>query len=269
MDLCHTLSDRRHGDRFSVIGEDIFCQCFPFREILEKNSHMTPEMAFESLLVCGDPDLGCILEDTLAKFSIEVEHSQTAGRTCEIIAERKHELVVIDWEGESSYRLLHAIWNLPKRRVPTILAVSTHDRHIAGAHFTFMKPLESRSITESMRAVYSHMVLDYRVSARFAVMGRVVAQVNGSRTMPLIVTDIGEGGVGLATKEPLSLGDNVSLKLQLPQASAPVHICVRILWVRDYGAAGGYLLSMPPVDRGVLRSWLDAKTQVKKPRISN
>ena len=229
---------------------------------------MTPEMAFESLLVCGDPDLACILKDTLYKFSIEVEHSQTAARACDIIADRKHELVVIDWEGESSYRLLHTIWNVPKRRAPTILAFSTNDRHITGAHFTFMKPLESGSITESMKAVYLHMVLDYRVSARFAVMSHVVAQVNGGKSMPLIVTDIGEGGVGLATKEALSVGDELSLKLHLPQASTPVHIRARILWTRDYGTAGGYLITMPPVDRNALRSWLNTKTQVKKTRIS-
>lgn len=229
---------------------------------------MTPEMAFESLLVCADPYLACILKGALDKFSIEVEQSRTAAEACDIIANRKHELVVIDWKDESSYRLLHAIWNLPKRRVPTILAISAHDRHITGAHFTFMKPLESGSITESMKVVYSHMVLDYRISARFPVMNNVVARVNGDKNVSLIVTDIGEGGVGLATKE-LTIGDDVSVELELPQASAPVHICIRILWVRDYGTAGGYFLSMPPVDRGVLRSWLNTKAQIKKPLILN
>ena len=252
----------------SVLREHNLLPAFAIRNNSEEGAHMTPEMAFESLLVSGDPALACTMASVLDSFSIEVEHSRSAVRACELIAGRKYELVIIDWDGDDSYRFLHAIWNLPKRRTPTIVALSASHPHIAGAHFTIRKPVEIGVTTQSLKAVYSHMALDYRVSARFALMANVVAKDKSGRRIPVTVTDIGEGGIGFASKETLIQGDELSLILPLPQAPVPLHIQTRILWTRDYGTAGGYFLSMPPFDRHLLSSWFRAKTQVKKPRIS-
>jgi hypothetical protein len=43
---------------------------------------------------------------------------------------------------------------------------------------------------------------------------------------------------------------------------------VRVLWARDYGAAGCEFLRIPPVDSDILRDWLKGKSQIKKPLIA-
>jgi hypothetical protein len=74
--------------------------------------------------------------------------------------------------------------------------------------------------------------------------------------------------MGLSSKERLSVGDELVFSLHLPQTRQSIHIQARIIWVREYGTAGCDFLNIPPVDRDILRDWLKAKTQVKKPLIS-
>jgi PilZ domain len=227
---------------------------------------MTSEMAFECLLVSHDSGLYCTMGTVLGKFSIAVSHCLTPWKACDSITDTNHELVVIDWEGDASSQLLHAIWNLPKRRKPTILAISGHDRSVTGAHFTLRKPVTTKSATELIRAAYSRMLMDYRLNARHAVMTSLTAKDDSGRSVT--VTDVGEGGVGLSSKQKHTVGDALSFTLRLPKTPLPIHIQARIVWTREYGTAGCDFLNIPPVDRDILRDWLKAKIQVKKPMIS-
>ena len=229
---------------------------------------MTPEMAFECLLVSRDRGLYCTMKAVLDKLSIDVHHCLNSSEGCALITGANHELVVIDWEADASLELLHSIWNLPKRRKPTILAISGEARAVAGAHFTLRKPVTLESATESLRATYSRMLLDYRLNARHAIMAPLTAIDKSGKSVPVTVTDIGEGGIGLSTKQTLTVGEALSLTLRLPKIPLPIHIQARIVWTREYGAAGGDFLNIPPVDLDVLRDWLKAKILVKKPLIS-
>jgi hypothetical protein len=88
-----------------------------------------------------------------------------------------------------------------------------------------------------------------------------------NRTVPVTITDIGDGGVGLGTKEELIIGDILSFRLLLPGVNRDIYIQVRVLWTREYGAVGCEFLRIPPVDLGILRDWLKRKSQIKKPVI--
>jgi hypothetical protein len=72
----------------------------------------------------------------------------------------------------------------------------------------------------------------------------------------------------MGISEKLTVGDELSLALRLPQTRLPIHIQARVIWTREYGTAGCDFLNIPPVDREILCDWLKAKTQVKKPLIS-
>jgi Tfp pilus assembly protein PilZ len=232
------------------------------------SAYMTPGMAFECLLVSHDAGLRCTMSEVFHNFSIVVENCLTASKACEIIPERNHDLVAIDWDGDASSSLLHTIWSSPHRRKPTILGISDDARPIPGAHFVLRKPVTSRSASESLKSAYPRMLLDYRLKARYAVMSRLMARDSEGQEFIVTVTDIGEGGMGLSSKEKLAVGDELSLALRLPQTRQPIHIQARIIWTREFGTVGCDFLNIPPVDRDILRDWLKAKTQVKKPLIS-
>jgi hypothetical protein len=229
--------------------------------------NMTPGMAFECLLVSHDPALFCTINRALRNFSVSVDHCLSSSKACDAVTRGCHDLVVIDWEGEASSDLLHTIWNLRNRRKPTTLAICGDDQPVPGVHVILRKPLTAELTETSLKNAYSRMLLDYRMNARYAVMTAVTATATGDHKIPLTVTDIGEGGVGLNCKEKLEIGDVLAFRLQLPRVSMPLHIQVRVLWTREYGTAGCEFVSMPPVDRDILRDWVKTKTRVQKPLI--
>jgi hypothetical protein len=99
-------------------------------------------------------------------------------------------------------------------------------------------------------------------------MTALTAKESGGRNVPITVTDIGESGIGISSKTGLAVGDELSFALRLPKTPLPIHVQARIIWTREYGTAGCDFLNIPPVDRDILRDWLKAKTQVKKPLIA-
>ncbi len=229
---------------------------------------MTPELAFKCLLVSHDAGLRCTIKEVLHNFSIAVDDCLTSSKACEMFPARNHDLVVIDWEGDPSLPLLHAIWDSHNRRKPTILGMSGDARSIPGVHFVLRKPVSSGSATESLKSAYRRMLLDYRLKARYAVMTPLTAKHSDGRKVSVTITDIGEGGIGISSKEKLEVGDELSFALRLPKTPLPIHIQARVIWTRNYGTVGCDFLNIPPVDRETLRDWLKAKTQVKKPLIT-
>jgi hypothetical protein len=229
---------------------------------------MTPEMAFECLLVSSDAGLRATMKEVLGNFAIVVENCLTTVQACQIFSGRNHDLVAIDWGGDASMPLLQAIWNSPQRRKPTILGIAGDAQPVSGVHFVLRKPVTHGSATESLRSAYRRMLLDYRLKARYPIMSRVTARLNSGENISMIITDIGEGGTGISSKEQLTVGDELSFTLWLPKTHRPIHVQARIIWTREYGMAGCDFLNIPPVDRDILRDWLAAKTQIKRPLIS-
>src|SRR5262249_31468063 len=190
-------------------------------------SKMTSEFAFECLLVSHDPGLRCTMNEIFHNFSIVVKTCLTAPKACEIIPERNPDLVAIDWDGDASSSLLHTIWSLPHRRKPTILGISGDARPIPGAHFVLRKPVTSRSATKSIKPARRRILLNYRRKARSAVMPCLNARDAEGRNFSVTVTDIGESGMGLSSNEKLTVGDELSFALPLPQTRKALHIQAR------------------------------------------
>jgi hypothetical protein len=228
---------------------------------------MTPEMQFECLLISRDPAMYCTIDKVLRNFSIRVNHCWDSSCALEKISKETPELVVIDWEGETSSDLLYTIWRLQRKKKPTIVAISEEGSSVTGAHFTLHKPVTLGSGAESFKAAYSRMLLDHRLNARYPVMTRAQLRDDSGRTISATITDIGEGGVGLSSKEQIEVGSVLTFTIQLTEIAMPLHIQARVIWNREYGTAGCEILTMPPRERDVLLAWLKAKARVKQPLI--
>ena len=96
-----------------------------------------------------------------------------------------------------------------------------------------------------------------------------VATDDNDRRVPITITNIGQGGIGLNTKEALMIGDELSFRMLLPGTKREIFIQAQVLWIRDYGAVGCEFLRVPPVDLDILHDWLKRNTHVKKPLIQN
>jgi hypothetical protein len=74
--------------------------------------------------------------------------------------------------------------------------------------------------------------------------------------------------VGLKTNKQLTIGETLSIRLLLPGLTRDIYLQVRVLWTREYGAAGCEFLRIPQVDSDILHDWLKGKSQIKKPLIA-
>ena len=228
---------------------------------------MTPEMSFECLLVSSDPTVFCTMHRILKDLSISTNICLSASKAANLLEEGSTDLIVIDWDANDSAELVQETLMSRIRQKPTIVALAVDNRAIPGVHVITRKPVTHESGMESMRVAYSRMVQDFRRHVRYALMSPVQATTHNDRTVSVVVTNIGDGGVGLTTKDRLSIGDILSFQLPLPGISREISIEARVLWTREYGAAGCEFARIPPVDLQFMHAWLKARCRIKKPLI--
>jgi len=227
---------------------------------------MTPEMAFECLLVSPDPAVFSTMDGILHDFSIATKVCPFPTRAAHLLAEGSTDLVVIDLEAENASEFLRQI-AARTRQKPTVLAVSGADCVAPGVHVILRKPVTHESGLTSLKAAYSRMVRDYRKHTRFAVMTPVAATDEDNRIIQVTVTNIGEGGVGLTSLETLRIGGMLSFRMRLPELKNEISIQARVLWTRPYGAAGCQFVHTSPFDLQLLHAWLESRYRIKKPSI--
>jgi hypothetical protein len=229
---------------------------------------MTSDMAFECLLVCRDPGVFRTINRILRNLSICTNICLRSSNAFKLLAEGSTDLVVIDWEGDASSELLREIWQWSKWKKPTIVAVSDLDSAMPGVHIVVKKPVTDELVTKWLKVAYSRMLYDHRRCARHALMTSLVATDDSNRAVRVTTTNIGQGGIGLNTKEKFMIGDELSFRLLLPGEKRTISVQARVLWTREYGAVGCEFFRIPPVDRDILDNWLKRKSQVKKPLIA-
>jgi hypothetical protein len=98
-------------------------------------------------------------------------------------------------------------------------------------------------------------------------MHSITVAHENKQVIPVILTDIGDGGVGSTTKGKLTIGDVLSFHLLLPGADKDIYVQARVLWTRDHGAAACEFVRIPPVDAQIPRDWLKHKSPINKPLI--
>ena len=216
---------------------------------------MTPEMAFECLLVTPDPAVFTAMGPLLQGYSIATKVCAYPSNAARLLDEGSTDLIVIDLESEDSTRFLQQVAARAGQK-PTVLGVSARDVVVPGVHLTLRKPVTLDSGKACLKAAYSRMVHEYRKHTRFAVMEQVDALDDEQRNVSITVTNIGEGGVGLTSTESIRIGCTLSLRLRLPGLANQISIQARVLWTRPYGAAGCEFVHVPSFDRLLLNAWL-------------
>lgn len=227
---------------------------------------MTSDMAFECLLVSRDLGVLCTMNKVLKNFSIATNICFTSSKAADYLAAGSTDLIIVDWD-DSTAQLLSNIQNSGGWQKPTVVAVSALNQATPGVDLVLRKPVSAASCTKSLKDAYTKMLRDHRRHARYSLMAPVTAEDQNHRSVAITVMDIGDGGIGLMTKELLTVGDVLSFQLSLPGASKAIHVETRVLWTRQYGAAGCDFLRIPPVDLSILQDWLKLKCCVKEPPV--
>jgi hypothetical protein len=228
-----------------------------------KTEDITFDMAFECLLICRDPDVVRILDRLLGNLSISAHICLNVPKALGQLSQGSIDLIVVDGEDDTA-ELVGELHNSDSWHKPTVLALTAGDYPVTGAHVVLHRPVTEESCAVSLRSAYSRMLGDYRRRARYPVMSSVQASNGDNRSMDITITDIGDGGFGFISKEGVSPGDVLRLRLLLPGAERPISVEARVRWTRNCGAAGCEYLHICPTALWVLDDWLKSRTQIKK-----
>jgi len=229
---------------------------------------MTPEMAFECLLVSDDPSVLSAMDPILHDLSISTNVCRNPLRTDSWPGETSADLFVIDMEAIGSAQLLQHLCELQHCHRSTLLAVSGTDCSVPNVHVILRKPVTPESGSRSLKVAYSKMLQDFRKHTRFALMTPVIATDEGNRTHCVTVCNIGAGGVGIATSEKIAVGTILSFMIRVPELEREISVRARMVWTRETGVGGCEFVHMPPFDVQLLHAWLESRYRFKKPLIS-
>jgi hypothetical protein len=227
---------------------------------------MTPDMEFECLLVSPDPPICSIVDRILRDFSVCTSICPSSSGALLILAKGQTDLLVVDSESAAFRDLSHELWRL-RIHQPTVVAASTRNGPIPGVHIVMRKPVTAESGMHSLRSAYSRMLLDHRRYARCALMATVEAVDDRDQKIMAVITDIGNGGIGVSSQHSLSVGELLSFGLPLSGRKKDIFVQVRVLWTLEDGRTGCEFARIPPDDRLVLDQWLADRIQIKKPLI--
>jgi hypothetical protein len=225
---------------------------------------VTSDMAFECLLVSRDPGVVCVMNKLLHNLSISTNICLSSSRAFDHLSGGSTDLVVVDWE-DGSAEFLDRARKLSGWQKLTVVAVSPTDGRVPGADVVVRKPVTDESGAKSLKVAYSRMLYDHRRHTRYALMSSASVTDDKNRCVDATILDIGDGGVGLSTKQEFSVGDTLSFRLLLPGTDRAIYIEARVQWTREYGTVGCEFLRIPPVDLNILHDWLTSKNQIKKP----
>ncbi len=228
---------------------------------------MTADMAFEGLIVSHDAALYSVFDRVLRQLSISTNVCLSASKACSQLKEGSTDLLVIDCDGQDWSEVLDRVWASRSTKKPTVVAITRKEERVPGAHVVLKRPVTVENGALSLKAAYHRMLHDYRQHARYALMTPVVATDAGEKTVCVTVTDIGDRGIGISSKEQLAVGTVLRFRLQLPGAPREILVEARVLWTREYGRSGCEFVRVPPVDAMVLHDWLKSRIRVKKPLV--
>ena len=228
---------------------------------------MTADMTFEGLIVSHDAGIFRVMDRTLRQLSISASVCLGGSKARNHLTKHRTDLLVLDCDMNDWTEVMDEVWKSTRSKKPTVVAISRTQTRVPGAHVVVKKPITDEGAAESLKAAYHRMLHDYRRHARHAVMMPVVATDEKQGSVSIMVTDIGDGGLGISTKEPLAIGKELGLRLKLPRLHREIFLEVRVLWIREYGRAGCEFVRIPPVDATVLNEWLKSRIRVKKPLV--
>src|SRR4030088_2853720 len=112
---------------------------------------MTSDMAFECLLISRDPSVVCPINRLLDNLSIKINLCLSSSKAFDQLSEGSTDLIIVDWEDDSA-NLLHRIQKSGRWQKPTVVAVSSLDCRVPGAHVVLRKPVTEASGTKSLKA---------------------------------------------------------------------------------------------------------------------
>lgn len=225
------------------------------------------QIPLTALMLCNDAQALGAIERTFEEYGIPAYFCQTAKLAQSSLNRRKFDLVVLDFDEPGASELVD-FQAMDVRGIPSVIIALAEDpamlRQILSrrVHFTMQKPVAADLMVRTLKAAYSMIVAEKRISFRHSV--RIKAEVsildkNSRRPLgATIIRDVSHTGLGLQTESIVPRDSTIFVDFELPEEEEQIHAIGKVIWGDAQGHVGVQFRFIAPMELRSLRSWLGA-----------
>ena len=229
------------------------------------------QIPVRALLVCHRSESIDDLYHQMQQMPIEIELSSNPESAIRELCRRKFEAVFVDLSmGDKGVQLLKKLRDLTSNKHAISFAIVDGDQHAAAgfrAHANFVLHLPfSAGLTERvLRAAFPLMHREARRYYRYQIEVRTFVKRVQEPEFLAISANISETGMAVITPNPLSPGERVVLRVELPGYGEHFIARAEVCW-NGNGRAGLRFVNMPPNSVERLNGWIAERMSGKPSR---
>ena len=226
-----------------------------------QNAYYRPIVATQSLLLCRDPDVLCVLRPMLDELGLGPEVCSTPDNALGLLKSRKYNPVIVDCDQMyADGELLRSLRESPANRDSIALGIISDDAAVSaafalGANLVIRKPVDAEEAGRILRTARALVTKMRRRFLHHALHTMAYVHVDGLNDTPMLL-DIGEGGIALQALDPLEERRAFSIRFSLPGDPEEYEAVAAAVWNDISGRAGMRFLGLPVASRERLKEWL-------------
>jgi response regulator RpfG family c-di-GMP phosphodiesterase len=214
-----------------------------------------------ALLVCRRPESIDDLYRHMQRIPIQVELSSSPESAIRELCRRKFEAVFVDLSmGDTGVQLLKKLRDLTSNKHAISFAIVEGDQHAATrfwahANFVLKLPFSAGSAEGVLRAAFPLMHREARRYYRHQVAARTFVKRVQEPEFLATSANISETGMAVITPIPLSPGERVFVRAELPGFGGHFTSRAEVCW-NGNGLAGLRFVNMLPNSVDCLKAWI-------------
>lgn len=218
-----------------------------------------------AMLMCSDAEALGTIERTFEEYGIPAYFCPNDKAAHAVLNRRKFDLMVLDFDEPGADELVD-FHVMDARGIPSVIIALARNPALLKTvlsrrvHFAIQKPVVPELMTRTLKAAYSMIVAEKRISFRHSVRINANASILETNLRKAvgqtIIHDISHTGLGLQTFDAVPRDTTIFVDFELPEEGESIHAIGKVIWSDDEGYVGVQFRFIAPLELRSLRSWL-------------
>ena len=232
-------------------------------------------LMLKALLLTRDQEVLRVIRRVLETVIIDLETSTSTDAARQTLSRRKFDAVLVDCDDvQSGCEVVRELRKGRSNAKAIVFAItnkvtSVKDAFELGANFVLEKPISADRAGRSLRAAHGLIMRERRRYHRHAVKATAHLSYGSLRDIPTPLSNISEGGIGLAASRTPDMKGAVLMRIDLPGCRRTLEAKGEFVWTSDAGRVGVRFTALPNATKSELDAWLSRQLEAFAPGLIN
>ena len=229
----------------------------------------------KALLLTRDEEILRVIRRVLDTVAIDLETVTSTDAARQTLGRRKFDAVLVDCDDvQSGCDVVRELRRGRSNAKSIVFAITNKITTVKeafdfGANFALEKPVSVDRATRSLRAAHGLIMRERRRYHRHPVKATAYLSYGALRDVPLPLSDVSEGGIGLAASRTPEMQGAVQMRLELPGCKRSLEAKGEFVWANDAGRFGVRFTTIAPAAKTELDAWLNRHLEIVAPGLVN